>query len=53
MSTIAVSTNKMSSDREPRSPARSRPPTGLLLHVGAGTVLVLVMVFIALYVAGS
>jgi hypothetical protein len=46
---MAVSTDKISSDREPRSSRHNRPAAGLLLHVGAGAVLVLVMVFVALY----
>jgi hypothetical protein len=48
VSDIAVSTDKFTNDRESRS--HRRPPTGLLFHVGAGAVLVVIMVFIALYV---
>ena len=43
-----MSTDKITHDREARS--HRRPPTGLLFHVGAGALLVVIMVFIALYV---
>ena len=45
-----MSTNKITSDREQQTTARHRPPTGVMFHLGAGAVLVLIMVFIALYV---
>jgi hypothetical protein len=42
--------HKIFSDREQRSSPQSRTPTGLLFHVAAGAMLVVVMVFAALYV---
>jgi hypothetical protein len=48
VSDISVSTDKITRDRESRSDRR--PPAGLLFHIGAGALLVVVMVFIAFYV---
>ena len=48
VSDIAVSTDKITHDRESRSDRR--PPTGLLFHIGAGALLVVIMVFIAAYI---
>lgn len=47
---IAVSLHKITNDREQRSSPDKRTPTGLLFHVVAGAMLVVVMVFVALYV---
>ncbi|WP_178130739.1 hypothetical protein [Reyranella sp. CPCC 100927] len=50
MNGIAVSLHKITHDREPRSSHDSRKPTGLMFHIVAGAILVVVMVFAALYV---
>ena len=45
----AVSLHKIFSDREQRSSSQNRTPMGLVFHVVAGAVLVVVMVSVAVY----
>ena len=47
-----MSADKIASGEERPPMQRSGPPAGLLLHLGAGAVLVLIMVGVALYFIG-
>jgi hypothetical protein len=48
-----VSAHKITGEEDPRPSRRIGPPAGLLLHIGAGAVLVLIMVAVALYAASA